>query len=79
MKVSERIFNKELKNVVKLDEVQMGLIPGRGTVDAIFMLRQIMGKYNMAASKLYIVFVDLEKAFNRVPRRVIWWALRKKM
>ena len=32
----------------------------------------------MAASKLYIVFVDLEKAFNRVPRRVIWWALRRK-
>ena len=27
--------------------------------------------------KLYYAFVDLEKAFNRVPRKVVRWALRK--
>ena len=29
--------------------------------------------------KLFISFVDLEKAFDRVPRKVIEWALRKKL
>ena len=26
---------------------------------------------------LYMAFVDLEKEFNRAPRKVIWWAPRK--
>ena len=33
----------------------------------------------MAGTKLYEVFVDLEKAFYRVPREMIGWALRKKV
>ena len=28
--------------------------------------------------KLYMCFVDPEKAFDRVPRKVLEWALRKK-
>ena len=35
-------------------------------------------KYGEKDKKLYMCFVDLEKAFDRVPRRVMQWALRKK-
>ena len=32
----------------------------------------------MAVHKnLYMAFVDLEKAFDRVRRKVIWWTMRK--
>ena len=34
--------------------------------------------YHLAANKpLYMAFIDLEKTFDRVPRDVIWWAMRK--
>ena len=50
---------------------------GKSTIDAIFILRQLQEKYREKKKKLYHVFVDLEKAFDRVPREVIEWALRR--
>ena len=45
--------------------------------DAIFVGRQLKEKYLAVNKRLYMAFVDLEKAFDHVPRKVIWWALRK--
>ena len=35
-------------------------------------------KYKNKKKKLYMCFVDIEKAFDRVPRKVMEWATRKK-
>ena len=66
-----------LSCTVSIDDSQFGFVPGRGTTDAIFVVRQLQEKYLAANKRLYMAFVDLEKAFDRVPRKVIWWALRK--
>ena len=66
-----------IRQVVSIDDSQFGFVPGRGTTDSIFVVRQLQEKYLAANKRLYMAFVDLEKAFDRVPRKVIWWALRK--
>ena len=77
MKVMERILEKLIRDKINIDEMQFGFMPGRGTTDAIFILRQMQEKHIAKNKKLYIAFVDLEKAFDRVPREVVWWAMRK--
>ena len=77
MKVLERIVDGLIRQVVSTDDSQFGFVPGRGTTDAIFVVRQLQEKYLAANKRLYMAFLDLEKAFDRVPRKVIWWALRK--
>ena len=43
---------------------------GKATVDALFVLKRMKEVYQKKKS-LYMCFVDLEKAFDRVPRKVV--------
>ena len=52
-------------------------LPQAGTTDAIFVVRQLQEKYLAANKRLYMAFVDLEKMSDRVPWKVILWALQK--
>ena len=50
---------------------------GKSTTDAIFIARQLQEKYLQKKQTLYRIFVDLEKAFDKVPREEIICALRR--
>jgi len=50
---------------------------GKGSTDATFIVRQMQEKFKAKGNKLYFGFVDLENAFDRVPREVIKWAMCK--
>ena len=63
--------------MVKVDEMQFGFMPGKGTIDAVLILR-LQEEYLDKEKKLYICFVYLHKAFESVPRRVLEWAMRKR-
>ena len=77
MKGIEGVIEKIIRERISIADMQFGFMPGRGTTDAIFILRQLQEKHLAKNKKLYFAFVDLEKAFDRVPRKVIWWAMRK--
>ena len=76
MKLSEHVLDTSIRDMVDIDGMQFGFVSGRGKTDAIFIARQIQEKYIARKKPLYLGFVDLEKAFDRIPRDVIWWAMR---
>ena len=67
MKIWERIVDSLIRQLVSIDNSQFGFIPGRCTTDAIFVVRQLQEKYLAANKRLNMAFIDLEKAFDRVP------------
>jgi len=71
MKVVERIFEHKIRQQIEVDDMQLGLMKGKGTTDAIFAVRQMQENFRVKGMKLNFGFVDLEKAFDRVPREVI--------
>ena len=70
MKMYERILEKRLRKAVeeKLNDCQHGFRPNRSTTDLIFTLRQIVEKSWEYNTPINILALDLEKAFDRVPR-----------
>lgn len=62
----------------QLRDEQAGFRANRGCIDQSNTLRLIIEQSNEFNSPLYVLFVDFEKAFDRVRREAVWRALAKK-
>uniref|UniRef100_A0A7I4Y565 Reverse transcriptase domain-containing protein n=1 Tax=Haemonchus contortus TaxID=6289 RepID=A0A7I4Y565_HAECO len=76
MKIFERIVDSRIRDIVELTNNQCGFVAGCSTIDAIHATR-LLEKYREKRRPVHLAFLDLEKAFDRVPRDVIWYALRQ--
>ena len=73
----EKNYLSQAKGRVEISKQQYGFMPGKETTNAMFSSRMLMEKYREGQRELHCVFVDLEKAYNRVPREELWYCMRK--
>ena len=78
LKLLERVLDARIRRRVEGDfvEEQQRSRKGRGTADGMYVLRQMVEKRLEVQGSMVQGFVDLENAFDTVPREMVMATLR---
>ena len=77
-KVYGRLLIERVRGMTEglIGEEQCGFRSGRGCVDQIFAVKQLSEKFVSKSKNLYVAYMDLEKAYDRIDRDAMWSVLR---
>lgn len=74
IKVQERVVKMRVRRNVYILENQLGFMPmpRRLTTWGIHLIRRLVDQYKERKRELHIIFVNLEKTYNKVPSVSLW-------
>ena len=78
-KIWERVLDRRVRECTDIHESQFGFMPARSTTDVIFILKQTIEQYREGQKDICVTFIDLEKAYDRVPREEIWRTMSERL
>ena len=76
-KVYERIINKRVKQQVQITKAQAGGKSGCATVDHLIVLKQTIQEIQEKGHTAYIIFLDVQKAYDKAWLDAIIYTLHK--
>ena len=76
-KLYERIINERVKHQVQITDAQAGGIPGSAMVDHLIVLKQTLQEITNRKQTAYVVFLDVQKAYDKAWLDAILYVLNK--
>jgi hypothetical protein len=77
IKLWEMIIEHRVREVTNVTENRFGFMPGRSTMEMIFLIKQVMERRREQKKGMHMIFINLEKAYDKVTKNVMWWVLQK--
>ena len=66
MKIFERVLERQIRTLISLNRMQFEFMPGKGTMDAIFIVSRMGKEYQKKEKMLYMCFSNMKNAFYRI-------------
>lgn len=67
----KRVIERRIRRKKSLTENQFSFMLERSTVEAVYLLRGIIEQYRMDQQDLHLIFIDIEKTYDRVSRDIL--------
>ena len=77
-KLFEEVIINRLNNHLLFTEAQAGAQPGKNTLTNLLTLKSVIQQRMTQNQEIYVAFINLEKAFDKVWSRAIFYLLMKR-